>query len=453
VFSEDWVVVMAIGDVRAERRADWFIDRVAATGSVVLRQIGQDRAGEVAAHRFLSSPYVSAETVSGTLAARTAEQCVGRHIVVIQDTTEISFSGASGKHKGFGPAGNGKDPGFFIHPVIAVDVAHEAVIGLVDVAIWTRAPERAGDRNKRTLAEKESARWLNACNVSAQVLDRCASVTMIADRESDIYELFCQRPAKVHLIVRAGQNRALAGGGFLFDALAEAGPITHQEVKVAPRGPGDKGRTAQVEIKCGRVRIRKPNRLSQKDAGLELTLVDVKERNAPNPKSALCWRLLTTHTVATAGEAAAIVRLYRLRWRIEQTFRALKSDGLRLEESQVTGSNRMFALAAIAMAAAVRTIQLVDARDGSPRPATDVIDADFTTPIAHLSNKLEGKTERQKNPHERGSLAWLAWVVARLGGWNCYYKPPGPKTMHQGWIHLATFLAGFAFAKEFDADV
>ena len=25
------------------------------------------------------------------------------------------------------------------------------------------------------------------------------------------------------------------------------------------------------------------------------------------------------------------------------------------------------------------------------------------------------------------SLAWLAWIIARLGGWNCYYKPPGPK--------------------------
>lgn len=446
-------MVMAIGDVRTERRADWFIDRVAATGSLVLRQVGKGRAGEIAAHRFLSSPYVSAETVSGTLAARTAEQCAGRHIIVIQDTTEISFSGASGKHKGFGPAGNGKDPGFFIHPVIAVDVAQEAVIGLVDITIWTRAPERVGDRSKRTLAEKESARWLNACNVSAQVLDRCASVTMIADRESDIYELFSQRPDKVHLIVRAGQNRALADGGLLFDAVAEAAPIAHQEVKVAPRGPGDKGRTAKVEIKCARVRIKKPHRLSQKDTALELTLVDVKERNAPDPKSALCWRLLTTHSIETADEAAAIVQFYRLRWRIEQAFRALKSDGLRLEESQVTGSNRMFALAAIAMAAAVRTIQLVDARDGSPRPATDVIDAGFIAPIARLSKKLEGKTDRQKNPHDQGSLAWLAWVVARLGGWNCYYKPPGPKTMHHGWIHLATFLAGFAFAKDFDADV
>jgi hypothetical protein len=393
------------------------------------------------------------ETVSGTLAARTAEQCGGRHVVVIQDTTEISFPGASPKHKGFGPAGNGKDPGFFIHPVLAVDVAHEAVIGLVDINIWTRAHKRVADRTRRPLAEKESARWLNGCTISAQLLDRCASVTMIADRESDIYELFFHAPESLHLIVRAGQNRALADGGLLFDALAEAEPITHQEVKVAPRGPGDKGRIATVEIKCGRVRIKKPNRLSREHADLELTLVEVTEPKAPKGKTALSWRLLTTHAVETAGQAVAIVQLYRLRWRIEQVFRALKSDGMRLEESQITGCDRMFALAAIAMAAAVRTIQLVDARDGGPRPATDVIDAAFIAPVAGLSRKLEGKTERQKNPHEHGSLAWIAWVVARLGGWNCYYKPPGPKTMHQGWTHLATFLAGFAFANNTDANV
>ena len=25
-----------------------------------------------------------------------------------------------------------------------------------------------------------------------------------------------------------------------------------------------------------------------------------------------------------------------------------------------------------------------------------------------------------------------AWITARLGGWNCYYKPPGPITFRRG---------------------
>jgi hypothetical protein len=63
-----------------------------------------------------------------------------------------------------------------------------------------------------------------------------------------------------------------------------------------------------------------------------------------------------------------------------------------------------------------------------------------------IAPTLEGRTERQKNPHPLHSLAWLAWIIARLGGWNCYYKPPGPKTMRAGWDRFSTMAAGFAIA-------
>ncbi len=119
---------LAIGDVRTEARGEWLMERVASTGSLVVRKLGENWAGEIAVHRFLSSPYVSPDTIVGTLAARTAEQSAGRHIVAIQDTTEINFAGRSGRRRGFGPAGNGRDPGYFIHAVIAVDVEDEAVI-------------------------------------------------------------------------------------------------------------------------------------------------------------------------------------------------------------------------------------------------------------------------------------------------------------------------------------
>ncbi len=99
-------------------------------------------------------------------------------------------------------------------------------------------------------------------------------------------------------------------------------------------------------------------------------------------------------------------------------------------------AERLFNLAALGLAVAVRIIQLVDARNGGQRPATDVIDPDFSPALKRLSAKLEGKTARQKNPHPPDSLAFLAWIAARLGGWNCYYKPPGPKTMRHGWTRL-----------------
>lgn len=440
---------MSFGDIRVAERADWLIERVATAGTLVLRKLGETRAGEKAVHRFLSSPYVSADRIVETLAARTAVQCAGRRILAVQDTTEINFAGRDKKRRGFGPAGDGKTPGFFIHPVIAIDVESEAVVGLVDAEIWTRSAGRVTCRRSRAIETKESARWLSGCQAAASVLSD-AQVTMVADRESDIYLLFARKPERLDLIVRAGQDRALAEGGTLFEALADAKALSRSDVRVAPRGPGDKGRIATVELRAGTVRIARPQITGLSDAPktVELTLVEAREVDAPPGKTPLLWRLLTTHTVTCTAQAEEVVQLYRLRWRIEQVFRALKSDGLALDDSQVIDAERMFNLAAIGLAGAIRTIQLVDARDGGPRPASDVIDANFAVALERLSKKLEGKTQRQKNPHPLGSLAFVAWIAARLGGWNCYYKPPGPKTMRDGWNRLAATLEGYALATQ-----
>jgi hypothetical protein len=438
---------MAFGDTRVAQRSEWLIDRVAATGTLVLRRIGETRAGEMAASRFLSSPHVSVDRIVRTLSGRTAGQCAGRRVLAVQDTTEINFSGRAKKRRGFGAGGDGKTPGFFIHPVIAVDVESEAVIGLVDAAIWTRSSGRPAARRSRRFEDKESSRWWSACEVTAAVLSEAGSVTMVADRESDIYPLFARRPPRLDLIVRAAQDRNLSAGGRLFAALDDAPSLGRRAVRVAPRGPGEKERIACVELRARAVRLARPrNGCDELPEAVELTLVEAREVEAPNGKPALLWRLLTTYSVATAEAADEVVQLYRLRWRIEQTFRALKSDGLALEDSQIVDTERMFNLAAIGLAGAIRVIQLVDARDGSPRPASDVIDDAFAGALEHLSKKLEGNTQRQRNPHPPDSLAFVAWITARLGGWNCYYKPPGPKTMRTGWNRLAATLEGYALA-------
>ena len=81
------------GDARRAERGAWMLDRIVSTGSVVIRRIGEDRAGEMAAHRFLSASDVTAAEITETVAARTGERCRGRRIVAAQDTTEINFSG------------------------------------------------------------------------------------------------------------------------------------------------------------------------------------------------------------------------------------------------------------------------------------------------------------------------------------------------------------------------
>ena len=193
------------------------------------------------------------------------------------------------------------------------------------------------------------------------------------------------------------------------------------------------GRGQGWPLRAGLIAVKRPrNGFDKVDPKtVSLTLVEAREIDPPANEDQPLWRLLTTIAVKDADGACEIVRLY------------LKSDGMCVEETQMHEAARLFKLAVIGLAAACRTIQLVDARDGGPRPATDVIEPALLPAVEAIGPGLEGKTRRQKNPHPLHSLAWLAWIAARLGGWNCYYKPPGPKTMRAGWARLETMVVGF----------
>lgn len=157
-----------------------------------------------------------------------------------------------------------------------------------------------------------------------------------------------------------------------------------------------------MTLRSSPVRIKRPATAEPADAPvLDLGLVEVLEENPPASVAPRHWRLLTTLPVETAQQAQEIVRLYRLRWRIEEVFRALKRDGLALEETQVQEAGRLFRLAAIALGAAVRILQLVDARDGGPRPISDVLDPRLRPAVAAISKSREGIAIGHKTPTRR----------------------------------------------------
>lgn len=440
-------------DARLDASAAEMLERIVASRSLVVRAFGGDRNGEMAAHRVLGAEKIAVGTLLAPHVARTVAAARGRRVVAVQDTTEINFSGREARRTGLGPAGDGKSKGFFIHPVIAVDADSEAVLGLVGAEIWTRAWARTPEHRGRPLEEKESLRWLTGARTAASSLGREASgVVVVPDREGDIYPVFARRPDGVDLVVRAARDRKLAAGAVdgldtLFAASSAWPELGRMRVVVAPKGPGEKRREAEVAIKAGTLAIAKPASSGHPEDPAELTLsfVEVGEA-ATGAGKPLLWRLVTTLPVATLEEAAAVVSIYRLRWRVEEVFRVLKSEGLKLEDSQVTEARRLFKLAALGLVAATRILQLVDARDGGQRPATDLIEAADIPAAAAIGAALEGNTDRQRNPHAPGGLAWLAWIVARLGGWNCYYKPPGPKTMARGLDRLFDRIEGFNVA-------
>ena len=92
----------ALGDTRRDERAEWMLDRIVATGSLVLREIG----GEMAAHRLLSSEAIDPAALLIPHAVRTAAACKGRRVVAAQDTSEINFVRTRCPAVGHGSTGN-----------------------------------------------------------------------------------------------------------------------------------------------------------------------------------------------------------------------------------------------------------------------------------------------------------------------------------------------------------
>ena len=68
-----------------------------------------------------------------------------------------------------------------------------------------------------------------------------------------------------------------------------------------------------------------------------------------------------------------------------------------------------------------------------------------------LQPTLEGKTEKQKNPFAVNTLAWSAWIIARLGKWGGYnsQSPPGYITIKKGMDIF--FLKSEAFMLAYEA--
>jgi hypothetical protein len=394
--------------------------------------------------RFLHNSSVTAAQMSQYAGELTARRVVGRHVIAVQDTSELILGSRQSRPR-YGPVSKGNTAGLLLHPVLAVEAGTGALLGLACMQVWNRSTEALAPRRKRATADKESRRWIDCTKQAGEVLAAAASITMVSDRESDFYELFTERPPNVALVVRACQNRRIETSqdepGLLFDHI-DAQPEQGRVTVTIPAAPGRKARAATLAIRFAPMMLRRP--LNGADPALPKTLavalVDVREVSRPEDGGELVhWRLLTTHGVTTLTDARWIVDLYRTRWIIEEFFRTLKSAGFDIEAADMDDPHAMINFVAAATIAAVTIKQLVHARDGNTDQLLgDAFDPDDQPILEAVSARLEGKTERQRNPYPKGTLAFAAWVIARLGGWTGYYGKPGPKVMRIG---LAEFHA------------
>jgi hypothetical protein len=412
---------------------------VARPGSCIRRLAGT-RAREIQFTRFLRNKAVTAAEMADHAAERTAARVAGRDVIVIQDSSDLALGGRRAKASGYGPVGKGGAlRGLTLHTVLAVDAVSHELIGLIDAKARNREGGKAKHRRSRTTSQKESQRWIDGTVRASEVLAAASSITGVSDRESDIYEHFARRPSNMHLIVRACQNRKIETDdadqlNLLFqhvDALPE-----QDRLKVnIPAAPGRKQRVAELVVRFAPVVLRKSRRAGAADlsATVTLTIVDVREASPPKDGKPIHWRLLTTHAVSNLGEARKIIDYYRVRWTIEEFFHTLKTAGFDIEAADIGDPQTMIKFVTAVAIAAVTVMQLVKARDGTTSQSLlDAFDPADQPILEAASMQLEGKTARQKNPHPKGSLAFAAWVIARLGGWTGYYGKPGPQVMRRG---------------------
>lgn len=427
--------------------------------SVCLRRLAQGRRrGIVAYGRFLANEQVTVESLIAGWGTQTSQACAGRHVLAIQDTSEVNFATTDKHDRGLGTLKSGAR-GLLLHAMLGVDAGDGGLLGLVTGKIWTRGGLVQVSREKRALSDKESERWLSTGQAARPVLAQAAMVTEVSDRESDLYARWAQTPGpNYHVLTRAWHDRALVGGGKLFGAELEPAGIRMIQLPARPARKADKerparaaqpARPAKIRVSFGEVSFKRPPQLgaSGLPKSVTLRLVRVAEVDPPAGVEPVLWRLLTTHPVEDEAKAWTVVDWYRQRWIIEQFFRSLKQQGLRLEDSQLDSAERLIKLTAIAAHAACVIMQLVQARDGrSGQPAQVVFTGDQIRALHALLPSLEGKTALQKNPHPPESLAWASWMIAKLGGWDGYpkSKPPGPITIRNGLQDFQSIAQGWS---------
>jgi hypothetical protein len=149
-----------------------------ALKTVCLRRLGGNRGGELRAGRFFANPAVTAAKIVEGWSDRTGAAVAGRHVLAIQDTTEVKFPTTAQR---LGPVKHGNTYGVLAHVMIAVDADSHACLGLVGGDVQTRDGVVTEHHRDRPLSERESRRWIETAERAKEVL---ASAAMHAPAEA-----------------------------------------------------------------------------------------------------------------------------------------------------------------------------------------------------------------------------------------------------------------------------
>jgi hypothetical protein len=436
-----------LADPRLVRRAVCVAAHLAARPADSIPQACGSWGDTKATYRFLENKRVTVPSLQDSLTKAAVAACRGLATVyAIQDTTSFNFSTL--KHTAdLGPIGDGPAQGIHLHSTLALNTAGLPV-GLLALNFWTRDPATQGKRatrKRRTIQQKESYRWLTSARAAHQALATLATrprLFHICDREGDIHEFFAEIAALGdEAVIRCAQNRTVVGEVGYAHAAVHAAPLLTVTTLAIRRKPNCPARTASVEVRALRVTLRASKNF-RNHKPLVLTLVEVWEPTPPTEKQRLVWRLWTTLPVNKAVEALEVIRIYKLRWRIEEVHLAVKS-GCKVEELQLGTRAQLCKALTLYMAVAVRIVALKDqARQTPEAPCTMA----FNTLEwqALWSHKYHHRCPVDTTvPTLREAVAWLAQLGGHLGRKSD--GPPGIRALWRGWRDLQLLVEGYSF--------
>ena len=434
-------------DKRIDTRADLFLSSLMTNGSAVVNKCCSLHPEKIGSYKMLNNIKCGEKELSKALYSSCERNIEGQHLLCIQDTTDIDYFSHKERIKA-ADANLGRISnttfGYLCHPMLVIDADKNMPIGFSSVKLWNREWEKPikapSEYKKIPIEQKESFRWISSVTESRKNLPKETMITVIADRESDVYEALCSIPREnTHLLIRSSSNRLICQDNMLLLDKMQSCDIEHTYDIEIKGNKSRKSRTARIDLRYTTVDIKRSSlTIGDYPGSVQMNCIYVLERpeTVPVGEDPIEWRLYTTHQVNTVEQAMQCVQWYRARWFIEELFRVLKSDGLDIESSQLETGLALKKLMLFCLQAALQIMIIKIAYDQKREDCSAQIV--FTDKqilfLKILQPTLEGKTEKQKNPFLKSSLAWAAWIIAKLGKWGGYTSqgPPGYITMKNG---------------------
>lgn len=421
---------------------------------VTLNRLGTSRAERVGAYRMVENEDVSfqrlLEPAAQTVGRAVARGEAGEVALCVHDRTEVELSHLS--MRGVGQVGNPRCQGFFLQTAL-VEQMDGAAFGVLAARTWVRPPKQRGkakNRKQRPFEQKESALWWQALVEAEARVGVRGRLLHLMDAEGDIFEMFVRADsASYQVLVRAGQDRRVAGEEGRLWATLEGLPVVDNRQVHLPARPAQGGkparpaRQARLSLRYAPLTLLPPGR--QGGQPVQVWGVLVREEEPPQGQEAVEWLLLTNVPVESVEAAWGVVEAYRKRWGIEELHKALKT-GCRLEGRQHEEREHLENLLALSLQVAVKMLRLRTlSRTRPDEPADDVLEPAEVHVLQAMAPQLAPLMRLQGAL----TLQQALFLIAALGGYmaNPDKKPPGWLVLWRGYERLRDYVAGFTLAQ------